>query len=128
MLGADIHGRKAKVKKSGLQRYLIRVLLQQLGGINLLFVALRSCSDHEPIQVNMFNTYISKKLFHFKFKNTWLKDPNFHKEVSEHWSTIHPVHLLPKLLNMSRFMVKWEGGFLINLGRKLNNRKMLLLG
>lgn len=42
-----------------------------------------SCSDHDPIKVYLLNTSISKKIFRFKFENTWLKDPSFHKEVVE---------------------------------------------
>lgn len=29
-----------------------------------------SCSDHDPIQVDLLNVSISKKLFRFKFENT----------------------------------------------------------
>ncbi|XP_074374615.1 uncharacterized protein LOC141715026 [Apium graveolens] len=62
-----------------------------------------SRSDHDPIQVELVSTSISRRLFRFKFENVWLKDPNFVKEVKEFWSKIPVMHLLPKLLDATSF-------------------------
>lgn len=86
-----------------------------------------SSSYHKPIQVYLVNTRIVKKLFRFKFENTLLKDPNFHKEVSEHWSKIPPSHLLPNLLNVSRFMAKWGRVFFNKFREKVKNQKKSLM-
>ncbi|XP_074368309.1 uncharacterized protein LOC141708536 [Apium graveolens] len=65
-----------------------------------------SVSDHDPIKLELLNTFISKKQFRFRFENTWLKESNFHKEVIGYWKKLPAVHLLPKLLAISSFMAK----------------------
>lgn len=64
-------------------------------------------SDHDPIKLDFFNTDHSKKRFRFRFENIWLKEENFHAEVSAHWKKLDPSSFLPKLLELSSFMEKW---------------------
>lgn len=63
-------------------------------------------SDHEPILLELVSTSISRRLFRFKFENIWLKDSNLKKEVQTYWAKIPPIHLLPKLQEVSFFMAK----------------------
>ena len=60
-------------------------------------------SDHEPIKLELMNTAIPKKQFRFRFENTWLKESNFHEEVSKFWQ--HQV-LIPILLLHSPDLVQ----------------------
>lgn len=68
-------------------------------------------SDHEPIFLELMEIAITKREFRFKFENTWLKEPSFVKEVTDHWETIHCANLLPKLNSVSKFMEKWGKDF-----------------
>lgn len=43
-----------------------------------------SRSDHDPIQLELVSTVISRRLFRFKFENVWLKDSDFKKEVQKY--------------------------------------------
>lgn len=38
-------------------------------------------SDHDPIFLDLLNVSFSKKVFHFRFENTWLRDPDFRKKL-----------------------------------------------
>ncbi|XP_074337479.1 uncharacterized protein LOC141674671 [Apium graveolens] len=64
-------------------------------------------SDHDPIKLDMLNTFISKKNFRFRFENTWLKEPNFYSEISNYWQHLPAMHLLPKLVEISKYMAQW---------------------
>lgn len=68
-------------------------------------------SDHEPIKLSLVNTAITKKDFRFRFENTWLKEANFHSDVSKFWRDLPSSHLLPKLISVSSFMAKWGRNF-----------------
>lgn len=68
-------------------------------------------SDHDPILLESCNVVVSRKKFRFRFENVWLKEPNFHNEVSGFWKQLHAAHLLPKLLSASEFMAKWGHKF-----------------
>ncbi|XP_074374118.1 uncharacterized protein LOC141714500 [Apium graveolens] len=70
-----------------------------------------SVSDHEPLVLDLFKVNMSKKAFRFRFENMWLKEPEFTKEVSDIWSTLPPIHLLSKLLEVSSFMARWGRTF-----------------
>lgn len=80
------------------------------------------CSDHDPIKLELYNVSITKKQFHFKFENTWLKEPNFHKEIKEYWEKLPSTYLLPKLISVSSFMAKLRRIFSINSETKLVNK------
>lgn len=83
-------------------------------------------SDHEPIKLNLFNTSVTKKQFRFKFENTWLKEENFHREVSEFWHNLPPTHLLPKLISVSSFMARWGRVFFHKFREKVVKQKEVL--
>lgn len=68
-------------------------------------------SDHDPILLESCNVAVSRKKFIFRFENVWLKEPNFHSEVSGFWKQLPAAHLLPKLLSASEFMAKWGHKF-----------------
>lgn len=65
-----------------------------------------SVSDHEPLVLEFFRVNMAKKAFMFRFENMWLKEPEFTKEVTELWNTLPPIHLFPKLLELSSFMAR----------------------
>lgn len=60
-------------------------------------------SIHDPIHLELYSTEYSKKKFRVRFENTWLKEDNFHEEVSLHWRRLKPSHFLPKVLELSSF-------------------------
>lgn len=68
-------------------------------------------SDHDPINLELHSTTFSKKQFRFKFKNMWLREPNFRGEVKHYWDNLPRTHLLPKLISISSFMAKWGRNF-----------------
>lgn len=80
-------------------------------------------SDHDPIELDLVNTSITKKQFRFRFKNTWLKEEIFHADVANHWRSLPAIHLLPKLNFVSNYMAKWGEYFFINSGIKLLSKK-----
>lgn len=53
----------------------------------------------------------------------WLKDLEFKKEVQQYWMTIPPVHLLPKLQDVSVFMAKWGKTFVNKFCEKVKKQK-----
>ncbi|XP_063950676.1 uncharacterized protein LOC135153017 [Daucus carota subsp. sativus] len=73
-----------------------------------------SCSDHDPINLDLLNVTCSMKRFRFRFENTWLEEPSFRKEVTEYWLELPPTHILPKLID------KWYLYTLIGLHFHLN--------
>lgn len=82
--------------------------------------------NHEPIKLNIFNTSITKKQFCFKFENTWLREENFHLEVTSFWQNLPPTHLLPKLISVSSFMARWEKSFFHKFREKVIKQKEIL--
>lgn len=83
-----------------------------------------SCSDHDPIVLDLMHMSFSRKHFHFKFENTLLKEPNFHNEVVAFWKNLLASHSLPKLVSVSS--AKWGRIFSINFERRSKNRRTLL--
>lgn len=83
-------------------------------------------SDHDPIKLELINTAIPKKQFRFKFENTWLKELNFHAEVSKYWQNLPAIHLLPKLLSVSQFMAKWGRVFFHKFREKVVKQKEII--
>lgn len=83
-------------------------------------------SDHDPIRVEFFSIEHSWKKFRFRFENTWLKEKEFHEEVSKHWQSLAPVHFLPKLLELSSFMEKWGRKFFNKFREKIKKQKEIL--
>lgn len=76
-----------------------------------LGVITTAVSDHDAIFLELINVTIPKKYFRFRFENTWLKEPNFVKEVTEQWANLPSSHLLPKLNAVSSYMQKWGRNF-----------------
>lgn len=68
-------------------------------------------SDHDPIILEPLVVTWSRKQFRFKFENTWLNEPSFKNKVATYWKSIPPMQMLPKLLSVSSFMVKWGRNF-----------------
>lgn len=62
--------------------------------------------NHDAIHLEFMEVAVPKRIFRFKFENTWLKEPNFIKDVTGHWENIPRMHLLPKLISVSRYMEK----------------------
>lgn len=53
----------------------------------------------------------------------WLSDKNFVKEVTEVWRALPPIHLLPKLLEVSSFMARWGKTFFHKFRKKIKEHK-----
>lgn len=80
-------------------------------------------SDHDPICLELCSVAFSKKSFKFKFENVWLKEPNFHAEVTRHWKSLPVTHLLPKLISISSFMAEWGHKFFHKFRDKVKRQK-----
>lgn len=80
-------------------------------------------SDHDPIQLELYNTEHSRRNFRFRFENTWLKEQSFHEEVVNYWQRLPPVHFLPRLLELSNFMDKWGRKFFNKFREKIRKQK-----
>lgn len=80
-------------------------------------------SDHDPIQLDLYNVKLAKKQFRFKFENTWLKEPSFRGDVKKHWDELPPLQLLPKLISISSFIAKWGRNFFHKFKEKLCKQK-----
>lgn len=80
-------------------------------------------SNHDPITLELLNVDVSRKDFRFKFENTWLREPSFLKDVTNHWESIPKTHLLPKLLDVSRYMAKWGRVFFNKFKEKLKTKR-----
>ncbi|XP_074362176.1 uncharacterized protein LOC141702378 [Apium graveolens] len=76
-------------------------------------------SDHDPIQLDMYNTEHAKKKFRFRFENVWLREQKFHEEVAAYWKHLKPSHFLPKLLELSSFINKWGRRFFNKFRQKI---------
>lgn len=83
-------------------------------------------SDHEPIHLDLMNANISKKEFRFKFENIWLKEKDFHADVSKFWEGLPSTHLLPKLISVSSFMSKWGRQFFHKFREKIKAQKEVI--
>lgn len=70
-----------------------------------------TCSDHDPIQLSLFDTTVSRKQFRFRFENSWLKEPAFKEEMANVWKSLPTMNILPKLMSMSSHMSKWGRRF-----------------
>lgn len=88
-----------------------------------LRVAHTSVSDHEPLVLEFLRVNMEKKVFRFRFENMWLKEPEFTKEVTDTWSALPPIHLLPKLLELSSFMACWGRTFFHKFREKIKYHK-----
>lgn len=83
-------------------------------------------SDHDAIFLELLNIPASKKTFRFKFENTWLKEPSFVKDVIGQWENLPASHLIPKLLDISRFIHKWGRNFFNKFREKVKIQKALI--
>lgn len=80
-------------------------------------------SDHEPIHLELWEVAVPKRVFRFKFENTWLKEPNFIHDVTSHWVNIQSLSLLPKLFSVFRYMEKWGRDFFNKFKEKVKRQK-----
>lgn len=85
-------------------------------------------SDHDPICLELCNTSFSRKHFRFRLENIWLKEPNFHAEVSKYWCNLSTSHILPKLLAISDYMGKWGHKFFHKFRDKVRVQKKIIEG
>ncbi|XP_074328182.1 uncharacterized protein LOC141666094 [Apium graveolens] len=85
-------------------------------------------SDHEPLKLELLNSKIPAKQFRFRFENTWLKESTFHAEVSNFWHNLPSMHLLPKLIEVSKYMAKWGRGFFHKFREKVAKQKETIDG
>lgn len=85
-----------------------------------------SVSDHDPIFLDLLSVSFSSKQFRFRFENTWLQEPGFHKETTDFWLALPPSHILPKLLSVSNFMARWGRNFFHKFRDKVKKKKELL--
>lgn len=92
----------------------------------LLSVFHVTSSDHDPIKLELMSTVMSKKQFRFRFENTWLKEANFHAEISSYWQQIPALHLIPKLGELSRYMAKWGRDFFNKFREKVIRQKKII--
>ncbi|XP_074357954.1 uncharacterized protein LOC141697459 [Apium graveolens] len=83
-------------------------------------------SDHDPIFLDLLKVDVSRKNFRFQFENIWLKEPGFVAEVKEVWSNISPVHLIPKLMEVTAYMAKWGQVFFHKFKEKIKEQKSIL--
>ncbi|XP_074352235.1 uncharacterized protein LOC141691391 [Apium graveolens] len=83
-------------------------------------------SDHEPIKLELVNTKIPSNQFRFRFENTWLKESSFHEEVSSFWHNLPPMHLLPKLIEVSKYMAKWGREFFHKFRKEVIRQKEII--
>lgn len=82
-----------------------------------------TCSDHDPILLDLMSFAHSRKQFRFKFENTWLQSPIFHEEVSKFWKDLPILNILPKLVSVSSFMAKWGHNFFHKFRDKIRKQK-----
>lgn len=50
-----------------------------------LSVRISPHSDHNPLHLELLQVDISKKKFHFRFENVWLREPGLVAEVTKAW-------------------------------------------
>ncbi|KAL8155328.1 hypothetical protein AgCh_000637 [Apium graveolens] len=83
-------------------------------------------SDHDPFLLDLISVAFSRKQFHFHFENTWLQEPNFHKEITYFWLALPLPHILPKLISVSNFKARWGRNFFHKFRDKVKKQKELL--
>ncbi|XP_074326831.1 uncharacterized protein LOC141664773 [Apium graveolens] len=83
-------------------------------------------SDHDPIQLELCNSNLSKKEFRFKFENTWLRKSSFRDEVNQYWDSLPLLQLMPKLISMSSYMAKWGRNFFHKFRDKLCKQREIV--
>lgn len=132
LVEADLEGgiltwEKSKGKPNWVRERLDRMFASRswwhLFPLGKLTVHHTICSDHEPIKLELCNAAITKKQFKFKFKNIWLREPEFHKEISDYWQSLPRIHLLPKLLSVTSFMAKWGRNFFHKFRDKVSKQR-----
>ncbi|KAL8097406.1 hypothetical protein AgCh_030510 [Apium graveolens] len=85
-----------------------------------------SVSDHDPIFLDLYNVSFSKKIFRFRFENTWLRESGFRKDVAGFWLGFPAVNILPKLILVSGFMARWGRNFFHKFRDKVKKQKEVL--
>ncbi|XP_074352031.1 uncharacterized protein LOC141691191 [Apium graveolens] len=83
-------------------------------------------SDHDPIQLELCNSNLSKKEFRFKFENTWFHESSFRDEVNQYWDSLSRLQLMPKLISMSSYMAKWGRNFFHKFRDKLCKQREIV--
>ncbi|XP_074342205.1 uncharacterized protein LOC141679663 [Apium graveolens] len=83
-----------------------------------LSVIRTSVSDHDLILLDLYSLDFTQMEFQFRFENTWLQEPNFHKKTSDFWLSLPPSHIIPKLISVSNFMARWGRTFFTSFATK----------
>lgn len=83
-------------------------------------------SDHDPINLELYNVTFTRKQFRFKFENTWLRESSFRGEIQAYWYNLPRTHLFPKLISISSFMEKWGRNFFHKFKDKLSKQKAIV--
>lgn len=80
-------------------------------------------SDHDPIFLDLVSTSFSRKTFRFRFENTWLREPSFRQEVTNFWTDLPTINIVPKLISVSGFMARWGQIFFHKFRDKIKKQK-----
>ncbi|XP_074324401.1 uncharacterized protein LOC141661315 [Apium graveolens] len=83
-------------------------------------------SDHDAIFLELLSVEVPKRVFRFKFENTWLKESTFVEEVKQCWENLPASHLVIKLMSVSGYMEKWGRDFFNKFKQKVRNQKALM--
>lgn len=131
----DLHGGKYTWEKSHGKSEWVRERLDRcfatrawcdLFPLCKLTVHHAAVSDHEPIFLDLLNVSFPRRMFRFKFENTWLQEPSFRKEVGDFWLDLPAVNILPKLISVSGFMARWGRNFFHKFREKVKKQKEVL--
>ncbi|XP_074363629.1 uncharacterized protein LOC141704242 [Apium graveolens] len=86
LMGGEYTWEKSKGKPSWVRERLDRAFATnewwQKFPLCTLRVSHTTCSDHDPIHVQLFDMAVSRKQFRFRFENSWLQEPSFKGEVA----------------------------------------------
>lgn len=91
-----------------------------------LKVVTTAVSDHEALFLQLFEPIVSKKVFRFRFENSWLREEAFMSDVRNCWSNLPMSHLMLKLSSVSRFMQKWGRDFFNKFKEKARKQKVII--
>lgn len=130
LLGGDYTWEKSRGKSNWVREHLDRAFANNEWWRKFPLCTLRvshvTCSDHDPIQLLLFDTTVSRKQFRFRFENSWLQEPSFKEKVSKFWKSLAPMNIIPKLLSTSSFMAKWGRHFFHKFRDKVKSQKEVL--
>ncbi|XP_074375304.1 uncharacterized protein LOC141717092 [Apium graveolens] len=118
--------RHSRLDQRKIKQGICKRLLVAFVSLCTLTVSHVIASDHDPIKTELVNATVSKKIFRFKFENTWLKEEEFSTEVSKFWLGLSPSHLLPKLIYVSSFMERRGRNFFHKFREKVLKQKAII--